>query len=142
MGMLLAVTAELPGSLQKCIFDEVQSQVMVVTTTPTHQDRPPSETFSGAHARQEHALSSGMGESKHTPLGQNASPQQIPSLRQTRTLREIAPPIRDPPQPIRIRTWVPRESSLVLSQAERDRLEPSVEEAVGVVSSLLSGAVN
>ncbi|KAJ8008445.1 hypothetical protein DPEC_G00104900 [Dallia pectoralis] len=56
--------------------------------------------------------------------------------RHNRKLRELSPP-KSPPQPIRIHTWVPRESP-TLSEVERGRLELSVGNAVGIVSSFLS----
>eukprot|EP00063_Salmo_salar_P087604 XP_014062439.1 PREDICTED: leishmanolysin-like peptidase [Salmo salar] len=51
-------------------------------------------------------------------------------------VRELAPPTNQP-QPIRIHTWVPRDSP-ALFQVESERLEPAVREAVGIVSNLLS----
>ncbi|XP_028973542.2 leishmanolysin-like peptidase 2 [Esox lucius] len=90
--IMLVVTC-LPGALEKCIFDEVQQSVTVVTTSTDPQ-------------------------------------------RANRKLRELSPTTH-PPQPIRIHTWVPRESP-TLSEVERERLEPSVREAVAIVSSILS----
>ncbi|KAL0970192.1 hypothetical protein UPYG_G00238550 [Umbra pygmaea] len=60
----------------------------------------------------------------------------IDPQRHNRKTRELDPPT-NPPQPIRIYTWIPRESP-VLSRIERERLEPAVQEAVDVVSSYLS----
>lgn len=42
------------------------------------------------------------------------------------------------PQPIRIQTWIPVEGG-GLSEAEKEKLEAAVEQAVRMVSSLLSG---
>ncbi|XP_028331032.1 leishmanolysin-like peptidase 2 [Gouania willdenowi] len=52
-------------------------------------------------------------------------------------LMEIAPPPPPANQPIRIKIWVPEESD-GLSEAETGRVEVPLEEAVRVVSSLLS----
>nr|XP_033465064.1 leishmanolysin-like peptidase 2 [Epinephelus lanceolatus] len=65
-------------------------------------------------------------------------PHNEPRLRRASPLSgKIAPPTPASPQPIRIRTWIARESNK-LSEAERERLEAAVEEAVRMVSSLLS----
>ncbi|XP_042371551.1 leishmanolysin-like peptidase 2, partial [Plectropomus leopardus] len=103
VGMLVVtvVMTNLPGAMQKCIFDEVQVQNRVVRAAG----------------------------SPHTEPGpRRASPQRR---------RNIAPPTPASPQPIRIQTWIPKESSS-LSEAERERMEAAVEEAVNMVSSLLS----
>ncbi|XP_042338834.1 leishmanolysin-like peptidase 2, partial [Plectropomus leopardus] len=103
VGMLVVtvVMTNLPGAMQKCIFDEVQAQNRVVRAAG----------------------------SPHTEPGpRRASPQRR---------RNIAPPTPASPQPIRIQTWIPKESSS-LSEAERERMEAAVEEAVNMVSSLLS----
>ncbi|XP_071397111.1 ciliated left-right organizer metallopeptidase-like [Centroberyx affinis] len=116
--LLLVVVAKHPGALEKCIFDEVQSRVGVVTAASIHPDSPPREA-------------------RHHP-GRRVSPLGALSLKQRRSLRGLALPVPvSQPQPIRIRTWVPRERR-DLSQAEKARLEPAVGEAVGIVSSLLS----
>ncbi|XP_029931588.1 leishmanolysin-like peptidase 2 [Myripristis murdjan] len=112
---LLVLTAQLPAALHKCVFDEVQSQVTVVTGPAIRPDAPPSQSTHSVPTGQQHS---------HSP-GRRASPQPLSQRRGA------------PPQPIRIQIWVSRESSN-LSQAEKERLEPAVEEAVGVVSSLLS----
>ncbi|XP_037832461.1 leishmanolysin-like peptidase 2 isoform X2 [Kryptolebias marmoratus] len=52
-------------------------------------------------------------------------------------LGKLGPTASSPPQPIRIKTWTPRES-FTLPGTEKERLEAAVEEAVRVVSSLLS----
>lgn len=120
VGMLVVIVAvvELPVSLQKCIFDEVQAQTRVLRAA----DSPPNEPRPRAQAGQ-----------------QSNNPERMASpLRRRRSLRKMAPPARVSPQPIRIRTWIARESSN-LSGAEKERLEAAVEEAVRMVSSLLSG---
>ncbi|KAF7664461.1 hypothetical protein LDENG_00175580 [Lucifuga dentata] len=127
VGMLLlvevvVVVVELPGALQKCIFDEVQARVRVVKAAPIHPDSPPSQTRLSPPSQQ-----------------QPSHPGRGPSLKRKRSEPTMAAPAS--PQPIRIQVWVPRESRS-LSEAEKARLEPAVEEAVGVVSSLLSGEVN
>uniref|UniRef100_A0AAZ3PM81 Leishmanolysin-like peptidase n=1 Tax=Oncorhynchus tshawytscha TaxID=74940 RepID=A0AAZ3PM81_ONCTS len=100
---MVVVVIWLPGALEKCIFDEVQQSVTVVTTS-TDPDGPHPKTTASNNVE------------KHT--------------------RELAPPTNHP-QPIRIHTWVLRDSP-ALSQVESERLEPAVREAVGIVSNLLS----
>ncbi|KAM9335554.1 ciliated left-right organizer metallopeptidase [Symphorus nematophorus] len=120
VGMLAVVVVvgveavEFPGALQKCIFDEAQAQVRVVQTAP-------SEPRLRAH----------------THRGRRTSPLDVLPGKQRRSLRQIAPPTPASPQPIRIRSWIPRESNN-LSEAEKERLEAAVGEAVRRVSSLLS----
>lgn len=107
VGMVVVVVmVELPGFLQKCIFDEVQTHVRVVRAAPIiHPGSSPTE----------------------------------PRLRQTgQPGRRAAPPTPASPQPIRIHTWITRESDNLLD-GERERVEAAVEEAVRTVSSLLSG---
>ncbi|KAI3376346.1 hypothetical protein L3Q82_016829 [Scortum barcoo] len=120
VGMLVVmlVVVELPVALQKCIFDEVQARTRVVRAAPIHQDSPP-RLRAQAGQRGSHS-------------GRMASP-----LHGLRSLRNKAPPTPTSPQPIRIWSWIPRESSN-LSEAEKERLEAAVEEAVRMVSSLLS----
>ncbi|XP_019951048.2 ciliated left-right organizer metallopeptidase [Paralichthys olivaceus] len=109
VGMLVVmVVAELPGALQKCIFDEVQAQVRVVRAARIHPHGPPDQP----------------------------TPPTGPQHRRS-GLGEVTPSAPASPQPIRIHTWIPRESDR-LSDAEKGRLEAAVEEAVRVVSSLLS----
>ncbi|XP_042071064.1 LOW QUALITY PROTEIN: leishmanolysin-like peptidase 2 [Haplochromis burtoni] len=99
--VVMVVVVELPGALQRCIFDELQVQVRVVRAT----DSPPKQLR--------------RSEEQRSILGKSGSPTPTS------------------PQPMRIRTWIPRESDS-LSEAEKGRLEAAVEEAVRVVSSLLS----
>lgn len=100
--VVMVVVVELPGALQRCIFDELQVRVVSAT------DSPPKE------------LRLRRSEEQRSILGKSSSPTPTS------------------PQPMRIRTWIPRESDS-LSEAEKGRLEAAVEEAVRVVSSLLSG---
>ncbi|XP_044039322.1 leishmanolysin-like peptidase 2 isoform X2 [Siniperca chuatsi] len=123
---VMVVVVELPGALQKCIFDEVQAQTRVVRAATIHPDGPPNEPRLRAQAGQQ---------TKHP--GRRASPPRDLSVKQRRSLRKIVPPTPASPQPIRIQTWIPRESNN-LSEAEKQRLEAAVEEAVKMVSSLLS----
>ncbi|XP_071315325.1 ciliated left-right organizer metallopeptidase isoform X2 [Trachinotus anak] len=127
VGMLVVMlVVELPGALQKCIFDEVQAQVSEVRPAPIHPDSPPNRP----------RLRPLMGQ--HTNLrGRRWSPLHGLSVRQRSSLGQGAPPTPASPQPIRIHTWIPRESDN-LSEAEKDRLKSAVEEAVRMVSSLLS----
>lgn len=109
--MLGLLWGELPGSRQKCVFDEVQAQVRLVRAAPF---KP------------------------HDPLNQSRTSREQPSGHHERTppVREGTRGI-DAPQPIRIRTWVAVESNQ--SEEEKQRLEAAVKEAVRTVSSLLSG---
>ncbi|XP_062300434.1 ciliated left-right organizer metallopeptidase [Scomber scombrus] len=129
VGMLVVfvvLVVELPGALQKCIFDEVQVQVRVVEAAPVDPDSPPSETRLRAPAGQEQQTAN---------PGFKGSPLQ--AVKQRSSLGGLVPPTAVSPQPIRIRTWVPEQSDS-LSEAEKDKLEAAVEEAVRMVSSLLS----
>ncbi|KAM9425718.1 ciliated left-right organizer metallopeptidase [Pholidichthys leucotaenia] len=63
-------------------------------------------------------------------------PWEEPRVRRS-VRQDISLPTPSSAQPIRIQTWVPRESN-ELSKAEKRRLEAAVGEAVRVVSSLLS----
>ncbi|XP_076581619.1 ciliated left-right organizer metallopeptidase [Chaetodon auriga] len=124
VGMLvvMVVVMEFPSTLQKCIFDDVQDQIRVVRAAPIHPDEP--------------RLRARAGQQDSRP-GWRASPLHGLSVRERRSLRESAPPTTASPQPIRIRSWIPRESNN-LSEAEKERLEAAVDEAVRMVSSLLS----
>ncbi|KAM6949557.1 ciliated left-right organizer metallopeptidase [Aplochiton taeniatus] len=132
----------LPGSPAKCIFDEVQSSVPVITATPTDSSQPFHLTGStgstGKHLSQVSDFEARAGHSPANPDQRSSQPHHTSvSKRLSREHKEQAQPSSDPPQPIRIRIWVPRESP-DLSQLEKERLEPAVKEAVGVVSTLLS----
>lgn len=122
VGMLAAmvVMAEFPRTQQKCIFDEVQAQTRVVRASPNQPRLRPQ-------ARQ-----------RPNPAARRDSPLRGLQFRERRALRTVAPPISASQQPIRIRRWFCRERSN-LSEAEKERLEAVMEEAVRVVSSLLSG---
>ncbi|KAK5858695.1 hypothetical protein PBY51_002816 [Eleginops maclovinus] len=113
VGMLvvMVVLVDLPRVVQKCIFDVVQAQARVVPAAPISQT--------------------------NVQLLKNNPPGRRASVTQRRSLRNMAPPTPDSPQPIRIRTWIPAESNN-LSEAEKERMAAAVEEAVRKVSSLLS----
>ncbi|XP_034020490.1 leishmanolysin-like peptidase 2 isoform X2 [Thalassophryne amazonica] len=115
VGVLVLVLVEVPVAVQKCIFDEVQAQVRVVRASTS----PPKET--GPRVQNGQLV-------RH--LRQRSSPLRDLSVKQRGSLREA-------PLPIRIRTWVTRESQM-LSESEQAKLEAAVGEAVGTVSSLLS----
>ncbi|XP_035772104.1 leishmanolysin-like peptidase 2 [Neolamprologus brichardi] len=97
--VVMVVVVELPGALQRCIFDELQVQVRVVRAA----DSPPKE------------LRLRRSEEQRSILGKSGSPTPTS------------------PQPMRIRTWIPRESDS-LSEAEKGRLEAAVEEAPSVLA--------
>ncbi|MEQ2200381.1 hypothetical protein XENOCAPTIV_028456, partial [Xenoophorus captivus] len=120
--MLLVLTVlvvELPAAHHWCIFDEVQAQVRVVRATSTHT-RPRALTG------QKHQLSPGRL-SRHSRL----------EVTRRSLLGSVVQSSSSLLQPIRIKTWTARES-YKLPEAEKERLEKAVEEAVRVVSSLLS----
>ncbi|XP_073330738.1 ciliated left-right organizer metallopeptidase [Pagrus major] len=123
LAVMVTVVVEFPGALQKCIFDEVQAQNGVVRAAPIHPDGPPR-------------LGSQAGQQTNNP-GWRASPLHGRSVRHRRSLRKISPPTPTSLQPIRIRSWIPKESNN-LSEAEEERVAAAVEEAVRMVSSLLS----
>ncbi|XP_062239668.1 ciliated left-right organizer metallopeptidase [Platichthys flesus] len=106
--LVVMLVAEPPGALQKCIFDEVQAQVRVVRAARILPHSSPDEPTAPTGPRHQRS-----------------------------SLGEMTPSPPASPQPIRIHTWIPRESDH-LSEAEKGRLEGAVEEAVRVVSSLLS----
>lgn len=89
---------QIPGVLQKCIYDEVQAEVRKVRLEPA------------------------------TSQGRGFYSQRL----------ETNPRVGASPQPIRIHTWITRESDN-LPEAERRRVMMAVEEGVDKVSSLLSG---
>ncbi|XP_024914532.1 uncharacterized protein LOC112487516 isoform X3 [Cynoglossus semilaevis] len=88
---------QIPGVLQKCIYDEVQAEVRKVRLEPA------------------------------TSQGRGFYSQRL----------ETNPRVGASPQPIRIHTWITRESDN-LPEAERRRVMMAVEEGVDKVSSLLS----
>ncbi|XP_068443878.1 ciliated left-right organizer metallopeptidase [Clinocottus analis] len=123
--VMVVLAVELPGALQKCIFDEVQAGARVVRAAPVAPDGPPSEPRLGGRAGREHPLPSGQRT--------NHPGREAPGRR----LGTMPPPTTSSPQPIRIKTWIPAEGN-GLSEAEKEKLEAAVEEAVRMVSSLLS----
>lgn len=132
-----------PASFEKCIFDDVQSLVKVVTPPPPESTPPPwtapaTPTSTGSGTP--------FSNPKSAPPYHLAMPARKPSYpARIRAYRQLAPPTQTPehsgwpgPLPIRIKTWIPKESP-ALSRMERERLEPAVSEAVSTVSSILSG---
>lgn len=126
----LVVMVQLPAVLQKCIFDEVQGQTRVVRAAPMYPDGPSMESKVGAKTGQG-------GKSRD----RRAAPLHVLSERQRKSQREVSLPTLVSPQPIRIHSWATQESSN-LFEAEKERLEAAVQEAVRVVSSVLSGGNN
>lgn len=104
----------------RCVFDEVQAQVRVVRAASEHP-RVKSITRQKRQLSPEH-------QTRHSRL----------VVKQRSLLENIVHPPSSFLQPIRIKTWIARES-YKLPDAEKERLEKAVEEAVRVVSSLLSG---
>ena len=124
VGMLVVMLViELPGAQQKCLFDEVQAQVRVVTIASSHPISPPNQRR------------------LRPPDGEECprtSRQQTSHRGRRSSMGGVALHAPASPQPIRIHTWIARESDN-LSDAEKDRLMSAVEEAVRRVSSIVSG---
>ncbi|XP_075884426.1 ciliated left-right organizer metallopeptidase isoform X2 [Nelusetta ayraudi] len=121
LALTLAVV-EIPVVLQKCIFDEVQAQTRVIRAAPVQPGDPSVKPEAGAQTGQ-----SGKSRDRRSTL------QRALSGRPRRSLRETP----SSPQPIRIHSWRTQESSNLL-QAERERLQAAVQEALTVASSVLS----
>lgn len=78
-------------------------------------------------------------EPRTQPSSGHQTRQSRPEVKQRMFLENITHPLPSSIlQPIRIKTWRARESCK-LSEPESERLEEALEEAVRVVSSLLSG---
>lgn len=125
LALTLAVV-EIPVVLQKCIFDEVQAQTRVIRAAPVQPGDPSVKPEAGAQTGQ-----GGKSRDWRSTL------QRALSGRPRRSLRETP----SSPQPIRIHSWRTQESSNLL-QAERERLQAAVQEALTVVSSVLSGGTH
>lgn len=121
------VMVQLPAVLQKCIFDEVQGQTRVVRAVPMLSDGQSMESKVG--------VKTGEGGKSRD---RRAAPLHALSERQRKSQRQESSPTLVSPQPIRIHSWATQESSNLL-EAEKERLEAAVQEAVRVVSSVLSG---
>lgn len=118
--VVVMVLVELHGALNRCIYDEVQAQVSVVRAAhPLNQPK--------FRARRGQLL---------TFRQRTGRPGMAVEKRSF--LRASIPSTPSPPQPIRIKTWTPKENQSP-SEAGSKRLKEAVEEAVRVVSSLLSG---
>ncbi|XP_068612190.1 ciliated left-right organizer metallopeptidase [Brachionichthys hirsutus] len=124
--LVMAVIMGFPGTRQKCIFDVVQAQARVVRAEAARLDGPPRAPRTRAQTQQQAA---------HAAWG--AWPLPVLSVKQKKALRKIVPPTPASQQPIRITKWFPKENGN-LSEAEKERLEAMMEEAVKMVSSLLS----
>ncbi|KAL4623603.1 leishmanolysin-like peptidase [Arapaima gigas] len=125
----------LPGTVQKCIFDDVQSSVSVVV--------PPSQSSRSASSR---AVDSTPGfqvtqiaGKRSAQFGAPVTPARRRGIKRHVTLG--AKPSRwgdfPAPLPIRIKTWTPQ-GTPTLCKTERERLEPAVSQAVAVVTNTLS----
>ncbi|XP_059378118.1 ciliated left-right organizer metallopeptidase isoform X2 [Carassius carassius] len=105
-----------PCTWEKCIFDQVQRSIKVVS--------PPTGKYASA-----------LWSMSETASEENPAPHSSKHQRPKRA--EIHLESTTDPQPIRIKIWVPSESP-ALTELESERLMPAVDEAVGEVSSLLS----
>ncbi len=108
-----------PCTWEKCIFDQVQRSVKVVS--------PPTGQYTPGHW----SLS-------ETASEKNPAPHSSKHQRPKRAERHVES--MTDPQPIRIKSWVPTESP-ALTEWEQERLMTAVDEAVSEVSRLLSGVV-
>ncbi|XP_031440722.1 leishmanolysin-like peptidase 2 [Clupea harengus] len=126
--LLLLLLLRLQSACGRCVFDEVQRSVRVVTpsagsTSSKNSGMDDSQTvFTAAEqARSFH---------QHIRQTRGASRQCLQSQREMRqATTDMAP--------IRIHTWIPQES-LTLSEVDRERLESAIKHTVSIVSSLLS----
>ncbi|XP_066537861.1 ciliated left-right organizer metallopeptidase [Hoplias malabaricus] len=123
--------------LGKCIFDEVQSSVSVVSS-PIAQTSSSDWAFNANGAKSQVIAAEGH---RRTPLQTTRTPLHAKSLhphphRPKRMDKEMIKDIVEP-QPMRIKTWIPRESPII-SQWERERVEAALSGAISTVSNLLS----
>lgn len=113
----------------RCNFDEVQQSVRVVS--PLTGSNPTKNSGELDHLAVSTAAEQTRSIHQYTRWGRGTPCQ---SLQCQRAMRED----RAAMAPIRIYTWVPRES-LALSELDRERLDSAINETVSIVSSLLSG---
>lgn len=106
-----------PCTWEKCIFDQVQRSIKVVS--------PPTGQYTSGH-----------WSSSETASEENPVPHSSKHQRPKRAERHVES--MTDPQPIRIKSWVPSESP-ALTEWELERLMTAVDEAVSEVSRLLSG---
>ncbi|KAI4876621.1 hypothetical protein NFI96_020569, partial [Prochilodus magdalenae] len=123
----------------KCISDKVQSSIRVVSS---HILQPGSSDRFLNEAEVKHKVSIIAAEDDALlhlqPIQKHQSAISHPqSHRSERMDRGHTKATAVQPQPIRINTWTPRESPLLLDW-ERERVEAAVGEAISTVSNLLS----
>ncbi|XP_053486104.1 ciliated left-right organizer metallopeptidase [Ictalurus furcatus] len=121
----------------KCIFDEVQSSIQVLSP-PDNQPRTSDWAFIEDDVKSEVSVNEQEDWLTRVQIQnhQNVISQYSPPQRSKRMARDRIK-VTDNPQPIRIKTWTPRESP-ILSQWEMERLEAAVRDAISTVSKLLS----
>ncbi|XP_023655806.1 ciliated left-right organizer metallopeptidase isoform X2 [Paramormyrops kingsleyae] len=115
----------LPTAFQKCIFDDIQPWVRVVSPLP-NQPTSPKHT--------------GDNQTRNTNPKAPQRTDRVVSQKHQRIIRQITSRTQSNSSgllPIRIRTWIPQES-FALSHVERERLELATSKAVGIVSDILS----
>ncbi|XP_041925768.1 leishmanolysin-like peptidase 2 isoform X2 [Alosa sapidissima] len=125
---MLLLLLWLQSTQGRCVFDEVQQSVRVVTpitgSTPTkHSELSDSRPVFSA-SEQIRAIHQHSHWTRGTSL-QNLQPQ--------RTIRQGLTAMA----PIRIKIWIPQES-VPLSEVDRERLDSAINQTVSIVSSLLS----
>ncbi|XP_034159118.2 ciliated left-right organizer metallopeptidase isoform X2 [Pangasianodon hypophthalmus] len=134
---ILLLLLLMPCVWGKCIFDEVQSSIRVLSP-PDNRSSPSDWAFKEDDVKREVSVNEQEDWLTHVQIQnhQKAILQYSPSQRSKRMTRDRSNVI-DKPQPIRIKTWTPRESP-VLSQWETERLEAAVSDAINTVSKLLA----
>lgn len=120
----------------KCIFDEVQGSIRVLSP-PGNQPNPSDKVKHEVSANEQEDWLPHVRTLNH----HNAISQDSPNQRSKRKAFRKRIKASDKPQPIRIKTWSPRESP-VLSQWETERLGAAVSDAINTVSRLLAGIVS
>lgn len=125
----------MPCMWGKCIFDEVQSSVRVLPP-PDNRLSPSDDVKLDVSANKQEDWLTHVQVQNH----QNAVSQYYSSQRSKRMTRDRIK-VNDKPQPIRIKTWTPRESPVLLPW-ETERLKAAVSDAISTVSKLLAGIVS
>ncbi|XP_066579039.1 ciliated left-right organizer metallopeptidase [Amia ocellicauda] len=142
--LLWLLLLRLPESRGRCIFDEVQSTVRVVSPPPGTEPitMPPRIRDTAPHMHVSPTVTTLQTPSPaRQSLLWQAPPTAAPIPAHRRDPRHSAPPPlssdRPPVLPIRIRPWTPSESP-ALSTQERQRLEPALAEALSTLTRALS----
>lgn len=130
--LILLLPLLMPCVWGKCIFDEVQESIRVLSP-PDNQPNPSD------NVKHDVSVSDPKDWLTHVQNHQIATSQYSPYQRAKRMVKDRTK-VDDKPQPIRIKTWTPRDSP-VLSQRETERLDAAARDAISTVSTLLAGIV-